>query len=421
MGMATLWAFLLLVPTAPQDKADSDARKAAIQGYIEKLRSESVEAREAAAEKLADLGRTVLPDLRRALKDPDGELRGRVADVIREIARRERVLRELEYVRLLRPERKRLSIDLRDVPFPEAVRKVLHPFGQTQNTWTPAVGKRAVTLTLKDATLWQAHDALVQASEARSDPEDATGWYFGERKGPPSSYVHQNVGWVRLSAGGTSWQQENDRPWEKVVSLYAGLPPGAYASSWTVRDPEILDEKGRRLKARYTTHQPNDRIPGTATSRAIWNAFVAGEGLEGISSIRLKGSLILRFPSQLEPHEIDLRGLLLPHGVAVGGAGLEITKVGFDEKSRWWNLKVRGRSGEETVAVMSWLEDARRKTRRDAGFLRIPARGTLSSSSSHRIPKTPEPAFLIMNRVVSEVELEIPIDLPRIPVTKRRK
>ena len=78
MTMPVLLALLLWVQEDPAK-------------LIESIRSDSIKVREEAAKKLADLGRTALPYLEKAAKDPDLELASRAARIRRLIELRERL------------------------------------------------------------------------------------------------------------------------------------------------------------------------------------------------------------------------------------------------------------------------------------------------------------------------------------------
>src|SRR5579862_5098662 len=138
--MLTLAVLALSILVVPQADVARQVRE-----LVEKLRSDQIEERDQASRRLHELGKNALPELEKAARSDDAEIRGRITSVMEEIARQERV-------QALRPLSPRLTVDLKEVRFSEAVRDVLGPFGVTEFAWAADLEKRPVSLRLEKAT-----------------------------------------------------------------------------------------------------------------------------------------------------------------------------------------------------------------------------------------------------------------------------
>ena len=399
---------LLCLPRFGMQDTPSPER---IRVLIEKLRSESVAEREDASAQLRKMGRAAIPALEAALEDPDAELRGRAVSILTGFERRRRLL-------AFGPDGQRLSLDLRDSPFPDAVRKTFEPFGITAFRWDPGLAERRVTLRLKDATLWEAYETF--CSDARVRPKQlakASSWKFQDEKKGVSTVAWSDFANVRLVAGGGTFVKDGAGPWRSVISLLALLPPRVHASSSEVEIGEVLDDQGRQVEAEMKPLPPGSRKPGAVTSAKLWEALILPEKFKGMKSLRLKGTLTLRYPAELEAAVVELDELKLPAGVGLGGARLKIDEAGFNDKGDWV-LRLQARGGPAETPILAWVEDDRGRWLFDVGSFEAPANGSMGATFKPFYRRKGRPVRLVFNRIVKEVESRIKFDLKGIPVPR---
>lgn len=417
LGIALMVLFAWMRKPLVLEKPSQDD----VPALIDRFRSESVKDREAASATLLKMGRAVIPELEGALGNPDAEVRGHALAILTEFERRKRV-------RAFRPQRPGLTVDLQDVPFPEAVRKIFFPFGVTKIKWDFDLDRRRVSVRLEEASLWEAYKAFCAAARAR--PKQLAGlpmWYFKDEEEfwLSPARAHSDVGNVRFTAGGGAFMRSGDGQWQSIITLQALLPPRAHASSWKMTEMQILDQKGRRIEARMESlpegwQQRRLLRPSLLTPVKLWRAIVHPERLLGVTSLRLKGVLTLRYPRQLEAVQVELIRLLgegkLPVTIGAGGAGVEIiTEPHIDDYDRWTvRLNAAGRGAD--VSFLTWVEDKRGRWLFDTGSFEAPESSTRAYVLRGFTVKGSKPDRLVLNRIVEEGESKINIDLKGLRV-----
>lgn len=148
--MRLLLLALALFAAAPQDGLD---RKVA--ELVQKLTDDSIDARDQAVRGLADLGTAVIPVLQKAMQKLEGEARGRVEEAIATIRSRDTLAQTL-------PPLKTVTLEHRNRPAREALEEIAKQAGVAV-VIAEEVAKEAVSVSLKEATVFEAVDAVCRA------------------------------------------------------------------------------------------------------------------------------------------------------------------------------------------------------------------------------------------------------------------
>jgi hypothetical protein len=394
-------ALLLLLPQDPPEQA---------RRLIEQLRSDSLEEREKAALKLVELGKAARPDVEKALKQDDPEVRASAKSILDQIARQERL-------DALRKSHKPLTLELKDEPFAEALRKVLGHFGMTSIQHDKALEDRRVSLRLEAATLWQAFDAFCAASKSGlRQVTYAQAWRLVDESARGQRVSTHDVGDVRLFGAPDGAQKTGDGPWENVVSIRALLPPGAFLSGSKPDRVQVMDARDSPIKVRGedVDHSP-DRTAGSPTETLLWSGFFDPKNLPEAGTLRIRGLLRLRLPRDLERHAVDLQAGALPAVREIAGARLTLTGAAIDDKDDW-RMNLQAKAGRDALKLFLWTEDAEGRWLFDTSSVSLGAGASTGLGCSRSVPKDARPARLVLNRLVSEDEYEIPFDLRNVPL-----
>lgn len=231
--------WLLFAPAlfGPPDPDEEKVRR-----LIEALADSSIEARESAMQALIDLGEPAADALKKAAASEDSEVRERSECALVEIRRRSKL-------RSLYRERKPLGLQFENATVDEVVRDLSRKAGIRFQA-DAGVGREKISLSLADATLMQALDALCR--EARELDWTFTGQDAVRLKSQPflqrpSSYdggfkvAVKRVEVYRCSnfrdSGGMLW-----------LFLEAAAEPGIQTSGNPVfRVTQVVDETGNEL------------------------------------------------------------------------------------------------------------------------------------------------------------------------------
>ncbi|HEX7898295.1 MAG TPA: hypothetical protein VF950_11085 [Planctomycetota bacterium] len=206
----------------------------------EKLSSEAIDAREEAAAALVELGPDAAPILERAAGARDAEGKGRIREILREIAR-DAVLRGA-----WRPAR-RVDAAWKDVPLSQALEAVATATGETFKGGAEIPG--AVTLDLRRATLWESLDALCRAAPALTWSLDGEAVVFKAAPRPPFPSVARDelLAWVDVVEYGRDIDFSGAaREWA-VVGINLAWTAGLTPLATELRVTEVLDVAGRNL------------------------------------------------------------------------------------------------------------------------------------------------------------------------------
>lgn len=190
---------------------------------ISRLHSEKIEDRDQAAMKLIELGNMVRPRIVELLREPDKEVAGRAANILRELERREQLsaLRAAGRVR---------TVDLKHLPREEALRKLFDGYGLQSriDLQFPAPDSGLVTLQLKDAGFWEVVDQFCAAANVRYEPKS---WICAEStaltftRPLPWPVYFATLGDVRIYATLVVLAGGGDKHGDITARLSAVFPP----------------------------------------------------------------------------------------------------------------------------------------------------------------------------------------------------
>lgn len=360
---------------------------------VERLKSPDLEVREAAAQELLKLDR---PKLEKLKDHADAEVRARAKGAIDELDRRARV-------RAVRPEPVRLTLDLKDEPVESAVRQVFEPFGIEAKT-TRFKDVR-VTLSLKNATLWQAFDAFCAAAETRTHVSYFEGyrrWTFepDERNVRPPAVHDAGDIRVALTPGPLVPDRTEHRGW-RVTAL---LPHGTLPIGARLEKVRAFDASDREAACK-TGLGPGGvlpsfcRRPGRVSS--IWV-----EDLVAPDAARLEGTLLLVFA-----HDVERLEFALKDGVTktLGETKVTLEDVIVEEGRLDANLEFEGASGQDERFV-AWIEDSEGRRLGDASFVLVPrgAKWNESESACIEFDAKARAAKLVVARLIGADEVRVP-------------
>ena len=228
-------AALVLLLAAPQDL------ERRVLDLAEKLSSDAIDAREEAAAALIELGPDAAPILERAAGARDAEGKGRIREILREIAR-DAVLRGA-----WRPAR-RVDAAWKDVPLSKALEDVAKATGETFTGGAEIPG--AVTLDLRRATLWESLDALCRAAPALTWSLDGEAIVLKAAPRPPFPALLRDelLAWVDVVEYGRDIEipPGAGREWA-VVGVNLAWTSGLAPLATELRVTEVLDVAGRNL------------------------------------------------------------------------------------------------------------------------------------------------------------------------------
>jgi hypothetical protein len=222
-------AALLLALLAPQAER--------VPQLVEKLSGDAIDVREEAAAALVDLGADAVAPLEALAKTGDAERRGRIAEILKEIARNG-VLRKT-----WRPAR-RIHASWKALPVAKAVEELAAALGEEFSGADGLEG--AVTLDLQGATVWQALDALSRASPAFTWAPQGEAVALKASKRPP--YPARTADEICVWIDGLEYGVDQDfsgasREWV-VASLNAVWTRGLAPASVDLKVTDVLDAAG---------------------------------------------------------------------------------------------------------------------------------------------------------------------------------
>ncbi|MBL8798401.1 MAG: hypothetical protein JNM56_31185, partial [Planctomycetia bacterium] len=134
------------------------AAEADLDRLVRQLGSDSFSDREAAMKALDDIGLPALPALKKAAQSLDAETRRRAEELVARIEKRQ------ESARLLAPTK--VSLQLQDVPLPEAVAELAKLSGQPVKLGgdVSKLAERKVSLEFKEVPFWEALDRFCRVA-----------------------------------------------------------------------------------------------------------------------------------------------------------------------------------------------------------------------------------------------------------------
>jgi hypothetical protein len=371
-----------------------------IAGLIRLLGSEAPEEREQAVVRLKELGSPAIPALEAVSKSTDADLRGRAQGILDHIARAQRV-------RALCPSGRRITVEFREVPLAEAIRKVLNPFGMTETVVDEALAEKVVSLSLERSTFWEALECLEKTADIRIDPGSGriqpAGWGVPARSGSGDVRVAWNS-WGNYSSGGG--------PSENSLHLKTWLPPGAWACSGSLEDLELIGDNGKKVDFKFVHGLDGVRNHGLPSGIGTGFLAIAPKAVKGLKSLTVRGTVALGFPRDVERHEILMDRA--PASVAILGGQVTVERFSKNDRGDW-DVGLAGSGGREPFTVLLSIEDSSGDWLGDLCTMELRPNRSNSHGCFPSLRKG-TPGRCVVTRAIGEVAMRIPFTVSSITV-----
>jgi hypothetical protein len=331
---------------------------------IRMLGSEVLEERTRAESRLKEIGRPAIPALEGIARSGDSERRARARDILDFLARKERV-------GALRPSDRRVSAELKDVPFSEAIRQVLEPYGLKAAAGEGGDARR-VTVFLKGALFWEAIARL----------EEASGTKFHSSNGvfsAPTEWPVQSAGnaYARVEIGRWGTRSRGGGESKKALFLYAAVSPGAWACDAEVNDLNVVDRNGKPIAHEWDGSPGFGRTADGISRGDLGTVAIAPRELAGVEELVLTGTVALDVPNDIERRFFSqVKGK-----IQVPGGSLRVEYLDRRDDGSW-HYGVDVASDEAPVRALLSVEDENGRWMGDLRALYNKGHGSLGVSSS---------------------------------------
>jgi hypothetical protein len=286
-------AIVLLLLAPPQDTR--------VQELLSRLDDDSIEVRATAAAALIDLGKAALPALKPALAAAGGELKDRLADIIRKIQDRERLA-------ALLPPPSRITIDAQNLPLREVFERVARQT-RTAIDYSQVPGDARVTVKLDRVPLWKALDRICSAAKVTSSLESDHVVITAEPYvALPSKILDAfrvTLEHVQLSTDVTFGLQDRYDSFQATLRL--GWEKGARPYRILGHIVELVDEQGNELVAAGDEGDPlvlSMLQPDTISQDLVLDARGPGPTATRLGKLRVE--IELEFPLRYAEVKLDL-------------------------------------------------------------------------------------------------------------------
>ena len=333
---------------------------------IKQLGDDDPSKRDAATARLISLGPVKLASIRKYTDHADLEVRRRVRWIVGEIQR-------LDRVKSFRPS-PRLTLEIHDMPITKAMESVFQPFGihSKLREFPRSIEDRKVSLTLQEATLWEALDVFCSSANVQlgPSPHELTrrggfSWTFLGGRSGGWRWVFDH-GDVRILVTETVDGTGGVRHGEIMLDLYILLPPGSRVLSAELKDPVIFDgDKTKRVavvKDPFSTQRRSRRFampPGRAVVGKLRATRIARKELEGIKKLRITGKVSLTFPRDVRRFTFSIRDMKEPVTKQVNESKVTLKSAKYTKDGwvlKWDYPQNRGLGSKRTYH--RWVEDA---------------------------------------------------------------
>jgi hypothetical protein len=291
--MISLLCVFLIQSSAPVHPGIDEA--------VRRLRDDSIDVRDRAAEELVDFGKAALPALQGLRSAPDPELRGRVLGILRSIEQQETLRKHYR-------KGPRIALSLDQVPLSTALGEMARQAGDSWK-YAPEETGEAISLHLKDASVFEALEAICRASPSLTYTFEEDALAFARKKRP--SYPAVRSGEFQVWLDGFGFQQEYDFTGTPHHSFWLGVnvawERGIAPVGLTQRILEVHDEKGNSLLAgdRPQAFVRNEGLKGRTQRNSFFHPLPPGtEGAQSLSLV--KGQVVLVFPKAYEEVTLPL-------------------------------------------------------------------------------------------------------------------
>lgn len=278
------------------------------QELIERLVDDDIVVRERAASELADCGKAAVPALERLRASGDVELRSRAASILRAIAENDVVGRHWR-------RGARITLDVDRVPLAKVLEE-LERQGRDKFKYDAAEFQEPVTLRVKDASFWDALEALCRAAPALTWEPDGDLLAFKSQRRP--AYPAKRSGEFQVQLDSVAYSRDYDFTGNPrttftlhLLSTWeAGIAPVAVEQKLT----DVLDEDGNNLMISDNRFVFGARLdlPKGRMRRDRVDLPIPQGGKAAKRFSRVKGSATFYFPRAYEDLSFDLRGTPAP-------------------------------------------------------------------------------------------------------------
>jgi hypothetical protein len=288
---------LVLILLAPQDHR--------IQDLLSKLDDDSIEVRAAAASALTDLGTAALPALKPALAAARGELKERLAEIVRKIQERDRLA-------LLLPAPSRITIAAKNAPLREVFEKVMKQ-GRTAIDYSQLPEDARVTVSLDRVPFWKAVEEICRASgKAMIDVQEDHVVVLPEPYVALPSRItdlfRATLERIELSTQ-VEFGQPQDR-YETCTMLFrVAWEKGARPCRILTQITELVDEQGNEIVVAGDENEAQMLPPlpaGIITQEFSLDA--RGPGPQATKISKMKVEIEFEFPLKYAEVKVDLTG-----------------------------------------------------------------------------------------------------------------
>jgi hypothetical protein len=302
--MRTALVVLVLGLLPPQD--------ARIAQLIEQLVDDSITVREKAAAELAEMGKAAVPALEKLKTSGDIELRSRAASILKSIA-------ELEIVGRHWRRGPRITLDFENAPV-SSVLEELAKQGRDAFKFDAAELNDPVTVKVKDASFFDALEAVVRAAPALTWEGDASGLSFAKKRRPP--YPTKRQGEFSVWIDGITFSRDYDFTGNPrstfqlgvMTAWEAGIVPVAVEQ----KVAEILDEDGANLLVQDRfNYMSRLEVPKGRTRREPVYAPMAQGGKTAKMFSKIRGAATFYFPRAYEDLTMEVRNTPSPPAVTL--------------------------------------------------------------------------------------------------------
>jgi hypothetical protein len=288
-------ALLLLVPALAQE----DPR---VRELIERLSDDEIRVREKAAADLIERGKAAIPELQKLSGSTDLELKSRAASILRRIAEGDVVGRHWR-------KGPRITLVADGAPVASVLEDLAR---QAKDTFQfeAADLQDPVVLSVKDATFWDAVEALCRAAPALTWEGNGNALRFLRKERPP--YPSKRLGEFAVWLDGITFNRDFDFTGNArstfTVVLAAAWESGVSPVAIEQKITEVLDEDGANLMAgdRFGVFGGRMDVPsGRVRKDSIYTPLPQGSrGPRRFSKV--KGYAAFYFPRSHQDVSIDL-------------------------------------------------------------------------------------------------------------------
>lgn len=300
---------LLLIPLLGTVPAQEDPRIAKL---IEDLVDDSITVREKAAAELADLGKAAIPTLERLRQSADIELRSRAGAILKTIA-------EFEVVGRHWHRGARITLDLENVSAAKALEELARQ-GRDKFKFDAAELQDPISVKVKDASFFEAVEAVCRASSALTWEPEGEGLTFTKKRRPP--YPTRRQGEFQVWLDGITFSRDYDFTGNPrstfqlglVTAWEAGIAPVAVEQKVT----EILDEDGTNLlvQDRFNYMARLDVPKGRSRRDPVYAPVAQGAKAVKLFS-KVRGATTYYFPRGYEELSMDVKATPSPPPVTL--------------------------------------------------------------------------------------------------------